>query len=141
MTVAVHGTQQQQQPPASEPNPDRNGVLPPHGSLGLPNNGTQQQPSTSSAPIPISAAPPNPQQSGSSAQESNPGPRMSQHRHRKLLKYHRLLKIYQGFYYAPWQYSNQVIPWYPPNQAAMFQPEQMLWPPYLLRKESFTGND
>uniref|UniRef100_A0A8D8CVR6 (northern house mosquito) hypothetical protein n=1 Tax=Culex pipiens TaxID=7175 RepID=A0A8D8CVR6_CULPI len=71
MTVAVHGTQQQQQPPASAPNPDRNGVLPPHGSLGLPNNGTQQQPSTSSAPIPISAAPPNPQQSGSSAQESN----------------------------------------------------------------------
>lgn len=166
-----HGTQQQQQPPASAPNPDRNGVLPPHGSLGLPNNGMQQQPSTSSAPIPISAAPPNPQQSGSSAQESNaehtqqlvdntvpmdishsltgstdesapsqeasqvppsaeniPGRSISNEYGQG---YPPPPSAYQGFYYAPWQYSNQVIPWYPPNQAAMFQPEQMLWPPYL----------
>lgn len=35
---------------------------------------------------------------------------------------------YPGYYFAPWQYPNPIIPWYPPGQQ-MYQPDTLTWPP------------
>uniref|UniRef100_A0A8D8J4Z1 (northern house mosquito) hypothetical protein n=1 Tax=Culex pipiens TaxID=7175 RepID=A0A8D8J4Z1_CULPI len=61
-----------------------------------------------------------------------------------LHRQHRLQTLFPGYYFAPWQYPNPIVPWYPPGQQ-MYQPDTLTWPPVqpqlLLCTEPGSGDD